>query len=193
MSAVNGKGGLIPVGKLDGSAWTHKVRAFPIASGYGTSIFRGDIVTFNAGNVERATVSFTAGTAVGVLVGVSYTDPNLKQWISRGYWPASTVASDAVAYVADDPETVFLAQGDAALTAAALGKNIALVQTSAGSTTTENSGMNLQSSTVATTNTLRIRIIGLFNSPDNAWTDSFPKVLCFINDGFHAYRQATGL
>jgi hypothetical protein len=193
MSAVNGKGGLIPIGTLGGNPWNHKVRSIPIASGYATSIFRGDIVSLSSGTATRAAVNFSAGAAVGVLVGVSYTDPNLKQLLFRGYWPASTVASDAVAYVCDDPDAVFLVQSDAALTAAALGKNSDLVQTAAGSTTTENSGMNFDGSEIATTNTLSFRVVGLFTSPDNAWTDSFPKILVMFNHGEHFYRQATGL
>jgi hypothetical protein len=192
MSAVNGKGGLIPISKLGASDFNHKARAYPIASGYATSIFRGDLVTLNAGNVERAVVGFTAGTVIGVLVGVSYTDAT-QGFLTRGYWPASTVSANAVAYVVDDPDMIFLAQGDAALTAAALGKNVDLAQTSAGSTTTENSGINVASAGVATTSTLAFRVVGLFNSPDNAWTDTFPKILIMFNHGEHAYRQATGL
>lgn len=192
MTTVNGKGGLIPVGKLGSSDWNHKVRAYPIASGYGTSIFRGDMVTLNAGNVERAAVNFTAGAAVGVLVGVSYTDANMG-FLTRGYWPASTVAADAIAYVCDDPDMVFLVQSNAAMAASDLGKNADLVQTSAGSTVTENSGMNLDGGPAATTATLAFRVVGLWKSPDNNWTDTFPKVLVMFNHGEHFYRQSTGL
>jgi hypothetical protein len=194
MTTVNEKGGLIPVGILGNATMRHRTVEMPIASAYGTSIFKGDVVTLNAGNIERVTqASFTAGTAIGVFMGCHYTDPGSGKMKWTQFWTASTVASDAVATICDDPNQVFTIQGDAVLTAAALGKNINLVQTSAGSTTTGRSGCNVASSGVATTNTLHFRIVGLWKSPDNAWTDTFPKVRVIMNPTFHAYSQTTGL
>lgn len=193
MATVNGKGGLTPVGSLRQADWNGKLRQYPIASGYGTSIYTGDLVTLSSGSIQRAAFNFSAGAATGVFLGCSYTNPTTKQPVWSQYWPASTVASDAVAYVCDDPEAVFELQSDAALTAAALGKNIDLVQTSAGSDTTGKSGMNASGSSIATTNTLRFRVVGLKATPDNGWTDTYPIILVKFNFGFHAQGTATGL
>lgn len=194
MSTVNGKGGLEPVGALGQAGMVHRTREYPIASGYATSIFRGDLVVLSSGTITRATqAGFAAGGALGVFQGCHYTDPNTGQMKWTQTWTASVVASDAQAMIADDPEQVFLVQLDAAATATAIGKNANLVQTSAGTALSGRAGSNLQTSTLATTNTLNFRVIGILNAPDNAITDTFPKVLVVFNSGMHFYRQATGV
>ena len=41
----------------------------------------------------------------------------------RQNWPTGTVAADAQAYIVDDPDVVFMAQADGAVTQADLGQN----------------------------------------------------------------------
>jgi hypothetical protein len=103
------------------------------------------------------------------------------------------VASDIKALIVDDKDAVFEIQSDAALTSAALGKNIQMIQTSAGSNTTGKSGINAQGSTIATTATHRLRVVGLKNTPDNNWTDTFPIILVKWNFGMHADEVALGI
>jgi hypothetical protein len=87
----------------------------PIATGYSTSLFYGDIVQLSAGTIVAN--SYTPATSpttpiagtIGVFVGCEYTNPGTNQRIRAQYWPASTVAQDAVAYVIDDPRVVFKA------------------------------------------------------------------------------------
>lgn len=195
MTTVNGKGGLTPVSSKRQSDWTAKLTQYPIASGEATSIFTGDIVTLATatGSVARAVVGFTAGTAVGIFVGCSFTNPTTLQPVFTTFWPGATVAADAVAYICDDKDAVFEIQSDAALTAAALGKNMLMVQTSVGSSVNGKSGINAQGSSIATTATHRIRVVGLKKTPDNNWTDTFPVILAKWNFGMHADDVALGI
>jgi hypothetical protein len=98
-------------------SFTGKVRHIKIASGYASDVFYGDFVKLvAAGTVEKAavTTAAVAGT-VGIFVGCSYTDPSTNQLTFNQYWPTGTVASDAVAYVVDDPKLLFQMQGDGSI------------------------------------------------------------------------------
>ena len=183
--------GARPVDTLAATGFVNKIRQIKIASGYGTAIFYGDFVKLvSTGTVEKDTGTTTL-TPVGIFVGCFYTDPNSKQPTYSQYWPASTVASDAVAYVIDDPSVVFQMQADDTLAQTALGNNAAVVQT-AGSTSIGNSKNALDASTIATTNTLPVRILGFVDGPDSAVGDAYTDVLCKFNAG-HQYDNTTGV
>ena len=192
--------GLKPVNLIGGQPYAGSTRQIKIASGYGTNIFNGSVVSIvTAGTLEIVTTVgsnssvFPAGT-VGVFVGCSYTDPNSKQKVFAQYWPASTVASDAVGYVVDDPDVVFQIQADASIAQAGLGANapLAAVQsTSTGSTVTGNSTSALDA-TVATT-TQAFRIVDFVDSPNSSVGDAFTDVLVKFNIAQHSYTNATGI
>jgi len=192
--------GLKPVNLIGGQPYAGSTRQIKIASGYDTNIFNGSVVSIvTAGTLEIVTTIgsnssvFPAGT-VGVFVGCSYTDPNSKQKVFAQYWPASTVASDAVGYVVDDPDVVFQIQADASIAQAGLGANapLAAVQsTSTGSTVTGNSTTALDA-TVATT-TQAFRIVDFVDSPNSQVGDAFTDVLVKFNIAQHSYTNATGI
>jgi hypothetical protein len=191
MSSTATPYGFRPVGLLGSGTWSDATRQIKIASGYATAIFYGDAVKLvSAGTVEKDTGT-TALTPVGIFVGCRYTDPTTNQPTYSQYWPASTAASDAFAYICDDPNIVFQAQGDASLAQTTLGNNVAVVQTG-GSTAIGNSKNALDASTAATTNTLPVRIIGFVDGPDQAVGDSFTDALCKWNAG-HQYSNTTGV
>lgn len=192
MSATATPYGFKPVGTLSASgSFTGKARAYKIASGYGTSIFAGDIVTLVvAGTVEKDTGTATA-TPIGIFVGCEYTDPTTGQLVQDQYWPASTVASDAVAFVVDDPNVLFEVQADGAIAQNYLGANAGIVQT-AGTTTVKRSRNALDRSTAAATPTLPLRIVDFVRRPDNAVGDAYTDVVCKFNVG-HQLVNTTGL
>ena len=118
--------GLKAVNHIGGTPYAGSTRLLPIASGYASNIFNGSIVSIvAAGTVEMVTVtgnggggaaaSFPAGT-IGVFVGCTYSDPVTGNLTFNQYWPSGTVTADAQAYIVDDPEVVFMAQADAAVT-----------------------------------------------------------------------------
>ena len=193
--------GFRPVGLLGGGSWSDSVRHMKVTNSYGTSIFYGDVVkVVAAGTVEKDSGTTTM-TPVGIFVGCSYTDPNTNQPTYSQMWTASTSATDIKAYVVDDPNVVFQAQGDATLAQTALGNNVAVVQT-AGSTSIGHSKNAIDSSTIATTKTLPVLIIGFVDGPNSSVGDSFTDVLCKFNSGgdatgdscaSHQWQDTTGI
>jgi len=103
--------GLKPINLIGGQVFAGSTRMYPIQYGYATSIFNGDFVKVVRGSATRAAIGATTdvNAVTGVFVGCSYTDPVTKDKRFSQYWPASTLAGDAVAYVVDDPDTVFKA------------------------------------------------------------------------------------
>jgi hypothetical protein len=187
--------GAEPVGTLSASgSFTGKVRHIKVASGYGTDIFYGDFVKLvAAGTVEKAavTTAAVAGT-VGVFCGCAYTDPTTGQPTFSQYWPASTAASDAVAYVCDDPKLVMQMQGDGSIAQTGLGNNVQAIST-AGSTSIGRSKNALDASSIATTNTFPLRIVDFVDGPDSAVGDSFTDCIVTWLPGSHAYDTALGV
>lgn len=166
--------GLLPINLIGGQVFAGSTREYPIPYAYSTDIFYGDFVGLSRGNIARLSVSTgTAGNQTGIFLGCSFTDPVTKQKRFSQYWPASTLAGDAVAIVCDDPDTVFKAVVCSATTAVAsgaramIGQNLACINNT-GSTATGNSANALlaPSDTPATTSSLPIRVLGLV--PDTA-------------------------
>ena len=161
--------GLKPINLIGGQVFSGSTRMYNINYAYSTDIFYGDFVALVRGNLERISVTTgTAGTVVGIFLGCSYTNPTTKQKQFSQYWPASTAAGDAVAYVCDDPDTVFQAAVCSATTVIAsgaramIGQNLACINNS-GNLNTGNSANALlaPNDTPATTSSLPIRVIAV--------------------------------
>jgi len=193
--------GLKAVNHIGGTPYAGSTRLLPIASGYGTNIYNGSVVAIvAAGTVEIVTDlgnnadAFPAGV-IGVFVGCTYTDPNLGTVVFRNNWPTGTVASDAQAYIVDDPDVIFMAQADGAVTQADLGQNTnfaAVQSTTTGDTTTGNSNSAV-SSTTATTATIAFRIVDFVDSPTSTVGDAFTDLLIKFNAGIHSYDRGLGV
>ena len=169
--------GLKPINLIGGQVFAGSTREYPIPYGYSTNIFYGDIVGLSRGNVARLAVSTgTLGTVTGVFLGCSYTNPTTKQKQFAQYWPASTLAGDAVAIVCDDPDTVFKAVVCSATTVVAsgaramIGQNLAMINNATGNVNTGDSSNALlaPTNTPDTTDALPIRVLGLV--PDTVVT-----------------------
>jgi hypothetical protein len=188
--------GLRPVNLIGGQVFSGSTRQIPIASGSGTDIFYGDVVKLNSSGTLDKDAGTDAATPVGVFLGVSYTNPSTNQKIFTQYWPASTVTSDAQAYVADDPDTLFKVAVVSAtttiggVTRSAVGENAVLVQNS-GSTVTGDSKVAVNATT-ATTNTFPVRVIDVVAETTNA-SGSYTEVIVKWNWGMHQYQRATGV
>ena len=170
---------------------THGFNQYPIASGYAADLKVGDLVRLvAAGGIEKETGTTATTNCIGVFMGVTYTDTNMG-WITKQQWASGTVASDAMAYVIDDPDAIFQVQADDTLDQTAVGTNAAIVQ-GAGNLTLGRSGVTLDASTIATTATLPLRIVGMVDMEGfSVAGDAFTDVLVRINTHFH--RQAAGV
>ena len=172
--------GLKPVNLIGGQVFAGATRLLNIASGYGTSIFYGDVVKLvSTGTIEKDTGQATA-TPCGVFLGCSYVNAQ-GQTVFAQYFPASTTAPTGTAitaYVADDPDQLFkvaLVSGQTedgnGLTIAFLGRtiigtNVELVQNT-GSTVTGDSKIGVYSAAGATTTaSLPLRVVDVV--PDTA-------------------------
>jgi|TARA_R100001480_G_scaffold40934_1_gene53699 hypothetical protein len=190
-SSATPYGAMPQAGLSCNGSFTGKVRHIKIASAYDTAIFYGDFVKLVAAGTVEKDEGTTSMTPVGIFVGCKYTDPNSKNLTFNQQWIADTTASDAVAYVMDDPNILFQMQCDGTAAQTVLGSNCAVTQT-AGSTSIGTSKNTVDISTTATTNTLPLRIIDFVDGPNSAVGDSYTDVIVKFNVG-HLYDNTTGL
>lgn len=181
---VNGPYGLIPVNLIGGQQFAGSTRMIPIASGYGTSLYFGDPVKFTSdgtlitsGLAYNSAAAETGGT-LGVFLGCEYSPTGGPLYGKQRFqkWTASTVASDAVAYICDDPDIVmkaamiaYNASGTPVIgcaPAAALGTNLTPMATATANDGTganvsgdSNVGLMLASGNVRRTATAPFRIV----------------------------------
>ena len=191
MANIDAAFGLRPIAKV-GSApgGTTGTTKYSIADNQGTAIFTGDPVKYkNDGTVGVA----TAGDAsCGVFMGCFYTDPTPSKPTFRNHFPASLSPGDAIAFVADDPDQLYIAQQDSDgsnLVAADLNLNADLVF-GAGSTSTGMSGVEIDSSTKNTTAALQVRLIDFYDTPSNDATANNSILVIKINN--HQLGSHTG-
>jgi len=160
--------GLKPVRMMGGSPYSGGQSRYRIAADYGTSIFQGDLVMqVTGGTVE---IHADGGTVpiVGVFMGCQYTDPTSGEQKFSAYYPASTNASDIIAFIVDDPNVVFEIQADDTFPIADLFGNFDIVYTNSSSTQSGLSGAELDVTTGATTAGLPIKAIDISEDPDNS-------------------------
>ena len=133
---------------------------------YATALYIGDMVALSSGYIVKATAG-TANQLLGPIVGFECINGGLKE---GGYYPASS-AYNWNALVADDPSQRLVAQcdGGGTLAQANIGGTLNIKITHAGSTVTNISGMEIDSSAVSGAVTDQLRLIGLVDKPGNAW------------------------
>jgi|TARA_X000001388_G_C2234035_1_gene124464 hypothetical protein len=160
--------GMRPVKMMGGSPWTGGNSRYRIAANYGTAIYTGDMVMqVTGGTVE---IHADGGTVpiVGVFMGCQYTDPTSGEQVFSAYYPASTNASDIIAFIVDDPNVVFEIQADDTFPIADLFGNFDIVYTNSSSTQSGLSGAELDVTTGATTAGLPLKAIDISEDPDNS-------------------------
>lgn len=156
--------GLWPVRYFGGAPYNGAARKYFIPATDGTAVYLGDPVKLagsaDADGVPTVAQAAAGDTVIGVVVGVV---PETHD--SLIYRAASTAR---YVLVADDPDLLFRVQEDSdggALAATDVGNNCDLIIGS-GSTTTGYSGVEIDSSTKATT-TAQVRIVELHQTADN--------------------------
>lgn len=192
--------GLRPVGLVGAGVNSTGVTEYEIASNNTNAIFQYGLVTPTANGVIDQAGDTAGGTtaALGVLMGIQYQDSVQKKPVWLNYWPGSaSVAVDTnypvKAYVADNPDQLFVVAADATLTnrATALAGVFANASlgTSArtGVTATGRSNSQLNVASIATTATLPLRIVGLVDDVANSnYAVAGAHLLVRINAHFNA-------
>ena len=186
MANIDKAFGLRPLGNLSATG-AQAQYGYEIEDNQSGAIFQGDLVTIYDGYlVKFAPASHTA--AVGVFNGCQYIDPTTGKPTWKNYYPGSVniTAGKIIADVIDDPAQLFLIQVDESVAQTQVGFNADVVGTG-GSTTTGVSTMELDSSTVANTAALNLKIVGKYDVPGNALGTN-AVVVVKINE--HLYGSA---
>jgi len=203
MSATAMYRGLVP-NRLSGGAYQGRLQEFILTANSATGFFKNDIVNVGAGVITPITATPTTtrngNTPQGIVTGVAYYNqygPVSAMYLpANGYTSFSTYGPITISVLVD-PELTFFIQANGSVAATAVGKNAALAGFSSGSTFTGNSAVRLDSATVATTNTLAVRILEIpaqdADGGANAAGDAFTWVRCQWNQGVHADTNATGV
>ena len=160
-----------------------------------TNIYQGDIVTQNTAGIVTRIARADGGSAtsdiiVGVFNGCFYTDPTTSKPTWSNYWPGNA-ATDAIAFLYDDPFDVFEVQADAAFPVADLFGNFDIVDNSGtGSSNSGWSYMELDVTTGATTATLPIKALDISTDPENSDVSSAnTNVLVTIQNHLFGQKQ----
>ena len=197
MAATATPYGLIPY-ELAGAALRGAARKFPIGADNTNAIYFGSAVSLNSGVITTIgatpTTTRNGNTPVGIFVGCEYLDATGRPTWAQ-YLPASATTAGLTkiyVYVVDDPRVVFKVQANGSVATTDLGKNAPLANVTSGSATTGNSSSVLAAASIATTNTLAVKIIGFVDSVYSTAGDAYTDCLCIWNQGVHAYQNATG-
>ena len=173
--------GLRPIGLVGSAANSTGVTKYEIASDNTNAIYQFEIVVPLAGGVVDQAADTAGGTtaSLGVLVGVEYVDSGTKKTTFKNYWPGSNNVSvdtnfPIKALVADNPMQLFQVASDASLTDRATAltgifSNATMVTSArSGSTNTGRSSSALSVSSIATTATLGLKIVGIVDDDANS-------------------------
>jgi hypothetical protein len=170
--------GFLPINLIGGQVFAGSTRMYPIQYGYDTNIFYGDFVKVVRGSATRVSIgaATNSNAVTGVFVGCSYTDPVTKDKRFSQYYPASTLAGDALAYVVDDPDTVFKAAVCSATTVMAsgayalVGTNLSAVDNTGNVNTGNSKNAILAPSATPATSILPLRCVGVVPETSLSYT-----------------------
>lgn len=171
-------------------------KAYTITSTYGTDIFSGDPVKLTDNGVIQLGTSdgtrsgTTDGIALlGIFAGVQYLDASGKPTISP-FWPASTTGTEIIAWVYDDPETLFDVQYDnpsaGTTIQTAVGEECDWTVASPGGST--RTGLSNTRLGVIQATSGQFQITGFADNINDTLTDAFVQVTVRINE--HHYKAA---
>lgn len=195
--------GFIPTRLFSGGSYDGRHQLYLIPASDGTAVFVGDVVKSN--NIAAAAGVFVNGmNCEGMPTAIRAASGTVGQdlvGVVTGFLPDPTnlgtkyrvASTNRIALVAPLHDVVYEIQEDAdttPLAAADIGLNISFT-TTAGSTATGVSGMELDSSAKAATATLPLRILGLVQRVDNSFntlgsTLDPAKFEVLFNTYFHA-------
>jgi hypothetical protein len=158
--------GLKPIRMAGGSPYNGATNMYFHPATDGAALMIGDPVIKNGSADTAGVPGCVRAAASAAITGV------VQGFVPDGVVDRAGYGAASTAYyvlVADDPDLVFEIQEDSvggALAAADIGLNADII-VAAGSTYSHLSGVMLDTSTKATTNTLPLKIIGLVQRPGN--------------------------
>ncbi len=214
MAQVSSPYGLKPINLIGGQAFNGGViRDISLVANTASAFAVGNVIQLGATGIPASiaaspdAIDIAGGTdatagIVGVCVGVSYVDPTLKYQVFGQYLPPNALNAgytNVKIRVCDDPDQLYLIQGDAAFgalvngPAGAVGKNAALGNFGQNATTglsTINLVVGADGASLADTATLAMRVVDV--SSESA-LDPFPDLIVKFNVGVHSYTNSLGV
>jgi len=191
--------GLKPIGILGAAPYTSGVTEYRIASDNSNPIFQGmAVIPLAAGVIDDLQAAAGGNVSIaGVFNGCEYVSSTTGETIFSNYWPGSGADSNfpVKAFLYDNPNQLFTictsnvvsAANTEAEIRAAVFANIAFATGNSGSTTTGISSATADLNTIATTNTLALRIMGVQDDPENSdFTAAGIPLIVRINNHFNA-------
>jgi hypothetical protein len=199
MANSNGAFGLRPYGMLGSAPNSTGTTEYRIASDNSNPIYQGmAVIPLAAGVIDDLQAAAGGNVSiVGVFNGCEYVSSTTGEVIRSNYWPGSGADSNfpVRAFLYDNPAQLFTIATSNVVSAAnteaeiraAVFANIAFATGNSGSTTTGISSATADLYTIATTNTLAMRIMGVQEDPDNAdFTAAGIPLIVRINNHFNA-------
>jgi hypothetical protein len=199
MANINGSFGLRPIEKMGSSSNSTGVSnytMYEIANGLTDSIYHGQpVIPLSTGFIGITSAAGVGGVSiVGVFQGCEYVASVTGKPTWSNYWPGSGADSNhpIKAYVADDPDQLFVISSDATLTSKATTRSHVFANSnmSTAITGTAATGLSLGRlgvSTINTTNTLCLRIMGWVEDAANEdFAAAGIGVIVRINNHFNA-------
>ena len=197
MANVDAAFGLRPYKMLGAGANTNGMMTFDIqttgTAGTSSTIYQGTPVIPLANGLIDIVGAAAGGTVpiLGAMMGCNYTDLNGTPTWSPQYPGTASIKSStrATCVIAAHPDQLFLINADAALTQAGVNANANFASATSGDSTTGISSAELAVSTLATTNTLNLRVVGLEDSPSNQDTSAAGMLaIVMLNNHFYRYN-----
>jgi hypothetical protein len=199
MANINGAFGLRPIKKMGQNTNSTGATEYRIASDNTNAIYQGSPVIPLAGGVIDIVGAATGGTVglVGVFQGCEFVSSVTGEPTFSNFWPGSGADPDfpVKAFVYDDPAQLFListsnvvAGADTeAEVRAAIFANANFAAAAGGSTTTGLSNATLDLNTIATTDTLNLRIMNIQDDPENLdFSEAGVGIIVRLNNHFNS-------
>ena len=171
-------------------------KAYVIASTYAANIFSGDPVKLtDNGVIQLGTSDGTRSgttdgiTLLGIFAGCQYLDASGKPTISP-FWPSGATGTEIVAWVYDDPETLYDVQytnpSAGTTVQTAVGEECDWTVASPGGST--QSGLSTTQLTAIQSTSGQFQITGFAYNINDSLTDAYVQVTVRLNEA--AYKAA---
>ncbi len=191
--------GFRPVKHLNGSPYNGQVNRYMISASDSQATNVGDLVQLSDNDALVDSIGFGvypaverigSGTAVPIIGAIVGFEPDYSNLNAGNFRAAST---RRVVLVADAADLIFAAPQDGVggvVAAASVGLNVAINLGTASTAIPYASGMSVDSSTVATTATLPLQIVGVTAAPDNDVTSTSRPAELLVRVNTSAYGAA---
>lgn len=148
-----------------------------ISSGYASNIFLGDPVRITTTGVIN--VGSGSNSILGSFAGCEFID-TFGRFRMSSYWPANTTSTYTRAWLHDDPVIVYAIQSNGSIAQTAIGDQADIVNAGTGNTSTGISSAAISSTLKGAGVQGLLRIVDLYDDPNNVWGDAYTIVLTNI-------------